>query len=258
MKLDCVLTSVNENPLYLGFVPIFIKTWNKLYPDVDVKIILIAKDIPKELLLYKNNIILFEPIENVLTSFTSQFIRLLYPCILNYKNGVLITDMDMLPMNKTYYTENIIEYDNNKFIYYRDSIAFNFKQIAMCYNIATPEIWKDIFKINSLDDIVNYIKDVSDKTIIKEGHGNTGWCTDQITLYNKVSEWKKKTNNFIQLDEKKTGFRRLERNAFNISDVNKSKDITNGIYTDYHCRRPMSKHSEINWKIYDLLPTTDN
>ena len=46
MKLDCVLTSVNENALYLGFVPIFIKTWNKLYPNVDVKIILIAKQIP--------------------------------------------------------------------------------------------------------------------------------------------------------------------------------------------------------------------
>ena len=58
--------------------------------------------------LNKNNIIIFEPIKNILTSFTSQFIRLLYPCILNYKNGVLITDMDMLPMNNTYYTENII------------------------------------------------------------------------------------------------------------------------------------------------------
>ena len=40
------IINVNEN--YLGFVPYLIKTWNKLYPDVDVKIILIAKDIPKE------------------------------------------------------------------------------------------------------------------------------------------------------------------------------------------------------------------
>jgi len=40
MKLDCVLTAVNENPLYLEFIPIFIKTWNKLYPGIDVKILL--------------------------------------------------------------------------------------------------------------------------------------------------------------------------------------------------------------------------
>ena len=126
MKLDCVLTAVNENLLYLDFIPIFIKTWNKLYPDVDVKIILIAKDIPDKFLSFKNNLILFEPIDNVITSFTSQFIRLLYPCILDYKNGVLITDIDILPMNKTYYTENIIEYkrnggdDNIKIIGYLD------------------------------------------------------------------------------------------------------------------------------------------
>ena len=53
MILDCVLTAVNENKMYLDLCPIFIKTWNKLYPDVDVKIVLIAKSIPTDLLLYK-------------------------------------------------------------------------------------------------------------------------------------------------------------------------------------------------------------
>ncbi len=42
MKLDCILTAVNENTLYIDFIPIFIKTWNKLYPSIDVKIILIV------------------------------------------------------------------------------------------------------------------------------------------------------------------------------------------------------------------------
>jgi hypothetical protein len=42
MILDCILTAVNEKNLYLQFVPIFIKTWNKLYPNVDVKIVLIS------------------------------------------------------------------------------------------------------------------------------------------------------------------------------------------------------------------------
>ena len=53
MILDCVLTAVNEKPLYLDFVPIFIKTWNKLYPNVDIKIIVIAEKYPNKLLLYK-------------------------------------------------------------------------------------------------------------------------------------------------------------------------------------------------------------
>ena len=74
MKLDCVLTAVNKNKLYIDFIPLFVKTWNKLYPGVDVKIILIANRIPIRFKNYKDNIILFEPIKNVSTSFTSQLL----------------------------------------------------------------------------------------------------------------------------------------------------------------------------------------
>jgi hypothetical protein len=253
MKLDCVLTAVNENKLYLDFVPIFIKTWNKLYPEVDIKIVLIAKNIPENLLPYKNNIIIFEPIENVLTSFTSQFIRLLYPCILNYKKGVLITDIDMLPMNRSYYTENISSYDDSKFIYYRENICNEFNQIAMCYNAATPKIWKEIFNINSLNDIVCRIKDVFTSNIIKEGHGNTGWSTDQIVLYNNVINWNKITNNFVILKEQNTGYKRLDRSAFRNIDNNIRNNIITGKYTDYHMHRPMKKYSKLNYEIYNLL-----
>ena len=117
MKLDCVLTACNDNPLYKDFIPIFIKVWNILYPNVDVKIIFINETIPDELIQYKNNIILFNPIPNMSTAFISQYIRLLYPAILNYENGIMITDMDILPMNEVYYTKNIETIDNSKFVY---------------------------------------------------------------------------------------------------------------------------------------------
>lgn len=253
MKLDCVLTAVNENPLYLEFIPIFIKTWNKLYPSIDVKIVLIAKAIPDEYKDYANNIILFEPVENVLTSFTSQFIRLLYPCILNYKNGVLITDMDILPTNTTYYTEHIKEYDNSKFIYYRGDHCFIYKSIAMCYNAATPEIWRDIFDVHSIEDIRHMLVNISRNNIIEEGIGKQGWFIDQLYLYDKVMEWHKKTNNLICLDEEKTRFNRLSRDTFRMSHEIRDA-LASGYFVDYHCYRPMSTFSELNNFIYDLLP----
>ena len=154
MKLDCVLTACNLNKLYYDFIPLFVKSWNKLYPSVDVIIILIAENVPSDLENYKNNIICFPPINNISTAFTSQYIRLLYPCLLNYENGILITDIDMIPMNSSYYTKNIENISNNKFIYYRDVLLYEYNEIAMCYNVATPQIWKDIFKINSIDNII--------------------------------------------------------------------------------------------------------
>lgn len=253
MKLDCILTATNENPLYLDFLPIFIKTWNKLYPDVDVKVILIANEIPEQYLCYKDNILLFEPIEHVLTSFTSQFIRLLYPCILNYDGGVMITDIDMLPMNRTYYTEHIKPFDNSKFIYLRENVCFNENQIAMCYNVAVPSVWKDVFKINSIEQMKNEITHVFNNNAIKEGHGNVGWSIDQLVLYRKIMDWNRHTNHFVCLKEKDTKFKRLDRNTFSLNDSVISENISNGVYSDYHCYRPMSQFFNENTFIYNLL-----
>ena len=254
MKIDCVLTAVNENPLYLEFIPIFIKTWNKLYPSIDVKIVLIAKAIPTEYKQYERHIILFEPVENVLTSFTSQFIRLLYPCILDYKNAVLITDMDILPTNTTYYTEHIKEYDNSKFIYYRGDHCFIYNSIAMCYNAATPEIWKEIFDIHSVEDIRYMLGEVSRNNVIEEGIGKQGWFIDQLYLYEKVMAWQKKTNRLVCLDEEKTKFNRLSRDTFRMTAELRDA-IASGYFVDYHCHRPMSEYTDINNFIYDLLPS---
>ena len=36
MKFTDVLTATDTNPLYYKFVPIFIKAWKKLFPDVNI------------------------------------------------------------------------------------------------------------------------------------------------------------------------------------------------------------------------------
>lgn len=255
MKLDCVLTAVNENPLYIDFIPFFIKSWNKLYPSVDVKIVLIANDIPQHLLSFKNNIILFKPIQNMSTAFISQYIRLLYPCIMNeYNNGIMITDIDIIPMNKYYYIDNIKNIDDNKFVYFRENICFEYTEIAMCYNIGLSSTWSDIFKINSIDDIQKRLISVCNNINYIEGHGKSGWSTDQRDLYKYIMQWNNITNNFICLKENETKFKRLDRFTFQINDNIIKNNISNGIYTDYHCLRPMSKYNDINNQIYELLP----
>ena len=254
MKLDCVLTAVNENPLYLGFIPIFIKTWNKLYPDVDVKIILIAKNIPVNFLSFKNNLILFEPIENISTCFTAQFIRNLYPCILNYKNGVMITDIDNLPMNTTYFTKNIENISDNKWVNLRDWCTKD--QICMMWQVAKPVTWKQVFDIENLQDIKDTLVSVNNTINYIDGSTRGAWFTDQQFLYDKVMKWNEKTNNYIFLKDKETKFKRLDRKRIGLNDDIK-KNIAEGVYSDYHALRPMNKYSDINWKIYDLLPIKD-
>lgn len=248
MKLDCVVSSCTTEPLYYDFIPIFIKSWKTLYPDVDIKIILIQDVIPDDIKQFDNHIILFKPIENISNAFVSQIIRLFYPCLLNqYENGILITDIDMIPMNNKYYTEPIKDIPNNKFIYYRDCLL-NENQIAMCYNIATSNIWTSIFNIHCLDDIIN--------NIIKYNNDyKSNWFTDQLVLYNSIMDFKNKTNDFIILNDRYTKFNRLNRGSIpNISSV--LNNIKNKKYTDYHVLRPYQQYKEMNDLIIDTLINT--
>jgi len=57
MKIGTIITATDINPLYCDFIPMFIKAWNKILPNADVKIILVAESIPENLIEYKNNII---------------------------------------------------------------------------------------------------------------------------------------------------------------------------------------------------------
>ena len=251
MKLDCILTSCNTNPLYMDFIPIFIKTWNKLYPIVDVKIVLISNTIPTEFHEFTKNIILFPPLEDISTAFTSQYIRLLYPAILNYENGIMITDIDMLPMNRTYYTSNIQNVENDKFIYMRNVLLQN-KQIAMCYNVARNKTWGEIFSIITTEDINNHLKEAYSQITYVDGHNQAGWSTDQTVFYKKIMRWNDITNNFIVLNDNKTGYRRLNRNTFTMNTTMRNQ-VKSGYYSDYHCYRPYMKYKEINDQILDLL-----
>lgn len=249
MKLDCVLTAVNENKLYLDMLPFFIKFWNKLYPTVDIKIVLIADKIPFEYQHYQKNIILFKPINNVSTNFISQYIRLLYPALLNYKNGVMITDIDNFPMNRTFFTENIKEISKDKWINLRDWKTHN--EISMCWQVATPKIWNQVFKINNLNDINNRLIEVFESINYEDGHAKSGWCTDQEHLFKYVKEWNDKTNNYIFLKDIDTNYYRLDIDYISYYKKIDVTKIEKGIFSDFHC--PKSFNNNIIQEIYNRL-----
>ena len=254
MKLDCIVSACNMNPLYCDFIPIFIKAWTILYPTVDIKIILIHDVLPSEFEEYSNNIILFAPLPGISTSFTSQYIRLLYPAILNYENGIMITDIDMIPMNSDYYTKNIETFDNSWFIYLRNA-CFEYTEIAMCYNVALNKTWSEIFDITSIGDIEKRLHEVNDRITYLEGHGNTGWSTDQRDFYKYILEWAVHTEKFVYLDDNKTGFHRLDRIHRHTEELCEELQdfIREGGFSDYHMLRPYSQYKEVNDKIVGLL-----
>ena len=240
MKVGTILTASNLNPLYSQFIPNFIKAWNILFPEADVVVVLIADNIPEELKNYEKNIRLFKPVEGVHTAFQAQCIRLLYPRHIERDEGVLITDMDMLPINRSYYADSIKDIPDDTFVTYRDVCLPT--EIAMCYNIATPKVWTGVFGKSTTESL---LQSWHASTVYDGTHGGNGWGTDQQILLKKFNAW---SGSKVTLNDRITKFNRLDR-SYHLTFLDKEKlkrTIQSGFYVDYHCLRPYSRYTEIN------------
>lgn len=261
MKITDVLTACDLNPDYYNFIPIFIKAWKTLFPDINIHIILISSKLIDELKPYAEYIKLFPPLKGISTAFIAQTIRVLYPAILDKTaGGIIITDMDMVPMGRKYYTEQIKDFDSSKFICYRPLDCVGVNQMVMCYNIAHYNIWSDIFKIKTKNDIVKTLQNIYNITDYENTHGGIGWCTDQMYLYRATQDWNKETNSLIILKEDIFVIRdnnvKLQDNYYvrlwqfyNIDTI--KYFLEHDKIVDYHMPRPYNKNTSDN--IVELL-----
>lgn len=254
MKFTDVLTATDTNSLYYEFVPIFISAWKKLFPEINIHIILISDKIIPELEEYSEYIKLFPPIKNVKSSFIAQNIRLLYPCLLKTQGGVLITDMDIIPMNREYYMEPIKNIDDDKFICYRQLECVGKNEMVICYNIAYPQTWRDIFSIKTIEDVKYTLEHILYNNVEYAGHKNMPyWITDQLYLYECTQRWNNNNEpKLIILNDNLTKFKRLDRGRFP-DQLTLTNSIKSGHYSDYHMYRPYKEYKEINDKIVELI-----
>ena len=118
----------------------------------------------------------------------------LYPDI---NGGIMICPDNLIPIKKQFYKNIVQRFDNDRLIIYKkiDNYFQNY------YNIATYNVWKDIFIfnniiLNSIDDIINFSKKLyKDNTDIDE------------LFFNYVMNYQKKTGLIIILDDDYTNYK---------------------------------------------------
>jgi len=231
IKIDRAIVSTNTNPMYLDFWPVVAKAWKKM--GITPTLALIADDdvqIDESL----GDVIRFKPIEGVSTAVHAQTIRLLLPAY--FEDDVsIISDIDMLPLNKEYYVDSVKECPENAFVVYRPNPYPNQNLISMCYNAAKGSTFKEVFQINSIEDIPVIVKKWS--TALKNNH-----MTDEILLYHYLHKWKDYSARCVKLEDKLDG-RRIDRGDWQY-DIKKLKQ---NYYVDSHMLRPYKKYkSEID------------
>ena len=225
MKLTTVLGSVNNNPEYYLFIPKQILFWNKF--GIKFIAVFVGENIPNELLPYSNNIILWNRNLELNSAYVAQNLRMYYTSLINLPDDemIMITDMDMLPMNDRYYKDGLENFNKDDFVYYRHVDG---NQIYMCYNAAHPSLWSKLFNIYSQEDIERRIREN-----YNDGYngipGSTGWFLDQEIMYKTLI-------NYENLKVLNRPIRRLEMCDFNNHLLNNNINFILN-YDDSHFHR---------------------
>jgi len=225
MKL---ITSVNNNPEYYSLIIPFIKHHKRICPFLDVIVIYISDSLPHELQEYKDNIILFNPVENVTTKFQSQHLRLYYPALFKDDEYCILTDVDLFIMGSTLF--NIIEKNKEHNMINFGNLTLKEcikeKHLPFCFTIVKPKLIREILEIDSKDSIINLLKFNFKK------YGDD-WFADQIILFEKFYLKNKcikvDCNNWYRLDRSNKQIKEHPERYYEM--IRKDK------YIDFHCNR---------------------
>jgi hypothetical protein len=234
----CIVAS-DDNPTYYTFYPLVRKFWGLL--GIKTIFIFIGEILPESLTQYADEIILFKPVPNIHTAFQAQCIRVMYPALINSQESVITSDMDIIPLNKDYFTHPSTKYKNTSFVVYRNCIADQL-QYPICYCLAKPSVWKNIFKIENESDICNLLREWYTSDYEISSPNSIGWAQDQLQLFKYVNEWEGEK---ILLSDDDTKFKRLDR----LDDLN-GIDRLDSSYTDFHMPRPYERYKHL---IDDIL-----
>lgn len=238
-NIDRVILGCDANPMYLEFWPVVAKTWKELVGVKPTLGLIASKDVIIDESL--GDVIRFEPIEGIPTSFQAQVIRLLLPIL--FENEIcIISDMDMIPCQRKYFVNSVVDIPDGCFVVYKDG-AFNsdeYKEYPMCYNAALGKTFKEIFNVQTLEQI---------SAKIKEWYSlGLGWTSDQQILYAALTNWDNKDTKLVKLGH--DVYPRIDRAYWTYNE----RALKNNYYIDSHMLRPYSCYSnQINQLVALLL-----
>jgi hypothetical protein len=249
-----VLLASDLNPRYIESWRYTARAWREV-AGVEPLLVLVGDppEIPAE---FANDpaVHVFPRLENVPTAFHAQCVRLLYPALVETSGAVLISDMELVPLDPRYFHRPLSVLDERLFVSYRD-LALDKHQIAIPYNAARPETWSEIFAIVSLESVRARLLEWATETEYSAVRGGEGWYTDQEKLYEYVMPWAEHTGRMWMLDDLYTGFNRLNRPELKRDGgvtATRRRELAARRYTDYNSAVPFGQYRELNELVLEL------
>jgi hypothetical protein len=227
MKIDYVIVSSDDNPLYLDFWEIVKRLWIDL---IGIKPILVKISDNDNVEDFGDYIIHnIKSVEGVNTGFQSQVARMYVTKY--YQDYVCLTsDIDMLPLSKKYFTENIQVYNNDSLVIFSSDAYKDINRYPICYNATKGKIFDEILQFDeSFEDYT--------KKLLSFGWG---WDTDELFFGMKVNSFGNQ-DKIIKMSrgwERGIALHRIDRSKWEYS----TDELIKQNYIDSHSLRPYSEH----------------
>ena len=220
-NIDYVVISSDDNPMYKDFYPIVAKRWLELgYKTYYLNISATDEIIENEYgIIHK-----IKALDFVSTGFQSQVVRLFSSKFI--EGNIMMSDIDMLPINGEYYNQYLKELTDDNVIIYSGQPYGDVPYYPMCYVLSNSKNFRKYLNIDNIN-FTEYCKMLSDK------YGEA-WNTDENFLYDKLQK------HLDKISLKNRDFsRRVDRGSwfYNI------ELLKNGHYIDSHLLRPYSIYS---------------
>jgi hypothetical protein len=239
MKIDYVIVSTDNNELYDGYWEIIKEAWIKIVGATPILVSVGDNDFFEK---YSDHILIgYKKVEGIETSFQSQIARIFATSLYDDKT-FLISDLDMIPLSKSYFVDNANEVnDDSILIYTSDAYGYNNQiRYPMCYNLAKGKTFKEILDINK-----SFEEFVKDLKLLNLSWDYPLWDTDELYIGKCINKFEQiNSNRIVKLQR---GFRegyatkRIDRDYwFNVNyDF---KKISEEYYIDSHLLRPYKQH----------------
>lgn len=236
MKLNRAILGSDSNKLYCQFWPLAASAWSQfgILPTLGF---VGNVDLDRSL----GCIIHLEKQNDIPSSFSAQVSRCFIPALFP-EEASIISDIDMLPLNKDYFVGNALNVPDDHLIIYSADTLPEIKTFPMCYIAAKGYVFQEILNLKadaSIDDIQQKIREwYSD---------DTGWFTDEIRLTQAILDWKGYPDKCVLLSRggwNPYAYRRIDRAQWEIN----RQDLLQNMYIDAHLLRPLTKY------IYDINP----
>ncbi|HUZ82076.1 MAG TPA: hypothetical protein VMU73_07500 [Gaiellaceae bacterium] len=248
MRLGRALMACDLNPDYLEYWPSVRRAWTEIV-GVEPLLVLIADDdrVPADLRA-DPLVIPFAPLPHVHTALQAQCIRLLYPAILDIEDAVIISDVDLFPLRRSYFVAPLERLDHRLFVSYRD-VRLERKEVAIAFNAATPSTWAELFDVSDLAGVRLRLAEWTSEVEYDGRRAWPGWYRDQEILYDTLMRWPDAPNRWWAFDDDYTRYRRLDKLELEREDglePHRRKGLREGSYSDYVCMFPYGEHREVN------------